>query len=294
MKKLAYPVFLMLQCLAVSSFAASPYSTKAESSASESTGSDGVVQTVTNTSFAFTNLYISPKVGFSDILLAQKIESTATAGRDGSVPKLETTAWTGGKNRYDTKMWTINDCADAGWRSGDFYLTSKNGWEGAENLLRAHNFKTGKYAFSFTTEPASVDVYIPKDTVKRNVAYVSRKGTDSACRKNDMPKNVIGALTLADADSQIDRIAFEGEDEELGWSPRVTLVSDKEPKGASNLSIWGPADFANKSEVVKGFSVKVVFRNGAEAIVPVVNDKFDVQKASLPKSIKVRRIDVEK
>lgn len=294
MKRMALPAFVLFQCLAASSFAAAPYSTKAESSASESSGPEGTVQTVINTNFAFTNLYNPQKQGFTDILLSQKLESTATAGRDGSVPKLETSAWVSGKNRYDTKMWTINDCADAGWRSGDFYLASKYGWSGSENLLRAYNFKTGKYVFAYTTDPAMVDIYIPKDTVKRHLSYVSRKGTDSECRKNEMPKGAIGALTLSDVDSQIDKIVFEAEDEELAWSPRIALVNDKEVKGVSNMSVWGPAEYANKSEVVKGFSVKVSFRNGQEAVVPVVGDKFDLQKASLPKSIKIRRIDIEK
>lgn len=293
MKKMALAGFLILQCAAASSFAAT-YNTKAESSATETSGPDGVVQTVANTSFAFTNLYNPQKQGFTDILIAQKIESAATVGREGTTPKLEANAWSGGKGRYDTKMWVINDCADAGWRSGDFYQTSKYGWGGTENLLRAYNFKTGKYAYSFTTDPVAVDIYIPKDTIKRHVSYVSRKGTDSECRKNEMPKNVIGALTLSDSDAQIDRIVFEAEEEDLGWSPRITLVNEKEPKGVSNMSVWGPAEFINRSEAVKGFSVKLIFRNGMEAVVPVAYDKFDVQRASLPRSIKVRRIDAEK
>lgn len=294
MKKLTILAFMLAQSVAVSSFAAPVFNMKSESSASESSGPEGTVQTVVNASFAFTNLYNPQKQNFTDILLAQKIEASNSSGKESAPTKLETTAWMGGKNRYDTKMWTISDCADSGWRGGDFYLTSKYGGEGAENMLRAYNFRTGKYAFSYTTEPVAADIYIPKDVIKRHVAYVSKKGASSACRKNEMPQNVVGALALSDGDAQIDRIVLEAESEEMTRSPKIALVSEKEPKGANYLSIWGPAEFANRSDVVKGFSVKVTFQDGTDVIIPVTNDKFDIQKAVLPKTVKLRRVDVEK
>lgn len=294
MNKLVSVTFLLLQSIAVGSAAAAPYYTKAESSASESSGPDGVVRTVTNTSFAFTSLYSPQKQNYTDGLLAQKVEIISVSGKDGVSPKIEVTAWAGGKAKYDTKIWTINDCADSGWQSGDFYWTSKYGGSNAENLLRAYNLKTGKYLFSFTTAPVSVDIYIPKDVIKRNIAYLSKKGVDSECRKNDLPRNAIGALTLSDGDKQIDRVVLLSDDENLTQSPKILLVNDRESKGVSNLSIWGPADFVNKGDIVKGFSVKISFVNGKEVVIPVNNDKFDIQKATFPESVKIQYINVEK
>lgn len=294
MKRLPLAVFMVLQCAALSGFAASPYATKAESSASESYGPDGEVQTTVNTSFAFTNLY-NPKIqSFTNALISLRIANTSFSGRAAANPKLEATAWVSGKGKYDTKLWTINECADAGWQSGDFFWTSKYGFDGTDNLLRAYNLKSGKFAFSFTTDPASVEIAVPNNSVKRYFSYLAKLTKESECRKNELPGNAVGSLTLSDLDTQIDRIVFEGSDDYLVRNPKVMLISDKEAKGTSSLSVWGPADFASTSEIVKGFSVKVLFRDGLEAIIPVTNDRFDIQRASLPKSIKVRRVDVAK
>lgn len=294
MKKRALALFLTFQFIVASSVAAPLYTTKAESTASESAGPDGVVYTVVNTSFAFTSLRNPQKDDPTDGLIAQKVEIKTISGREGASPKLEATAWIGGKSKYDTKLWTINDCADSGYQAGDFYWTTKYGMNGAENLLRAYSARTGKYMFSATTEPASVEINIPKDIINRHISYLSKIATDSECRKNDLPKSSIGALTLSDDDKQIDRLLIETDDQKLSESPSISLVDPKQAEGVSELSIWGPAEFSSKSDVVKGFSVKVFFREGVEAIIPVTNDKFDIQKASLPKSVKIRRIDVEK
>lgn len=294
MKKLNYLLILTLQCVAASSFAASPYATKAESTASESYGPDGAVQTTVNTSFAFTSLYNPKQQDFTDTLISLKIANTAYSGRGAANPKLEASAWVDGKSKYDTKLWTINDCADSGWQSGDFYWTSKYGFDGTDNLLRAYNIRTGKYSFSFTAEPASVNIAVPNNSIKRYFSYLAKLTKESECRKNQLPDGAIGSLTLSDGDDQLDRIVFEADNNFLAQNTKVLLINDKEIKGTSNLSVWGPADYGKPSDTVKGFSVKVVFRDGMEATVPVSNDKFDIQHAALPKSVNIRRIETEK
>lgn len=294
MNKTAVVGFLLLQFAAASAFAAPPFIKKTESTASESPSANGVVQTVVNTSFAFTNLYNAHKHDYVSGLISQQVETSTTSGRGSADPKLEAVAWVDGRGKYDSKLWSISDCADSGWQSGDYYWTSKYGGANGENMLHAYNLKDGKYVFSFTTDPVSVEVMVPKDTVKRALAYVSRTGADTACKKADLPDNAIGSLTIADDDSQLDRIVLESDNGTFGRSPKVLLVSSKDPKGAASLSLWGPAEFGKKSDVVKGFSIQLTYGDGTEVTIPVTNDKFDIGGAKLPSSIKLRRIDVEK
>jgi hypothetical protein len=268
---------------------------KAVSSAAESSGPDGITQTVTNTSFAFTSVHNPQKRNMTEnVLLAQKIESASVVGKEGAVAKLEVTAWVDWKGHYDTKKWTLYDCADAGWRDGDFYVTSKYAQGVAENLMRAFNFSSGKYVYSYTTKPASADIYIPNGMIKRHVAYTSRRGADSSCRKNEMGTNDVGVLVLTDGVSQADQIAVESGNAELARSPAVVLVDKKETKGAATLMVWGPAEFASASEVVKGFAVKLAYTDGSEITIPVSGDRFDLERASTPTGVKLRRIGVEK
>ena len=109
-----------------------------------------------------------------------------------------------------------------------------------------------------------------------------------------MGKKDVGVLVLADGASQSDRIAVESNSAELARSPAVVLVNKKEPKGASTLMVWGPAEFKSTSEVVKGFAVKLNYTDGREITIPVSGDRFDLDRASTPKGVKLRRIEVEK
>jgi hypothetical protein len=267
----------------------------AESSAAESQGPDGLTQTVTNTSFAFTSVYNPQKQNMTqNVLLAQKVESASVVGKEGAVARLEVTAWLNWKGRYETKKWTLSDCADGGWRDGDFYITSKYAQGTAENMMRAFNFDSGKYDYSYTTKPVTADIYVPNDMFKRYVAYTSRRGADSACRKNEMGKKDVGVLVLTDGVSQADRIAVESNNTEMASSPAVVLVDKKETKGATTLMVWGPAEFDSASEVVKGFAVKLAYADGSEITIPVSGDRFDLDSASTPNGVMLRRVEVEK
>ncbi len=267
----------------------------AESSAAESHGPDGLTQTVTNTSFAFTSVYNPQKQNMTqNVLLAQKVESASVVGKEGAVASLEVTAWLNWKGRYETKKWTLSDCADGGWRDGDFYITSKYAQGTAENMMRAFNFDSGKYAYSYTTKPATADIYVPNDMLKRYVAYTSRRGADSACRKNEMGKKDVGVLVLTDGESEADRIAVESNNAELARSPAVVLVNKKETKGAATLMVWGPAEFDSAREVVEGFAVKLIYHDGSHITIPVSGDRFDLDRASTPRGVKLRRVGVEK
>jgi len=279
------PIFLLLLTVllaAASSSAAAPFTMKSESNASESPGR----QTIVNTSFAFVSLYNAEQKNFTNMLISQRIESTNHSGVEGADSHLEAIAWITGKTTYDTKLWVIKDSGERGEELGDFYRTTKYGCCGAEQLHRAYNLKTGQYIFSFTAEPAFIDV--PNTSIKRNISYVSA----NAASDGPVPSGGIGALTLSSNDSRIDSILLESDDGELAWSPKLLLVDKKEVQGASRLSLWH-SNRENKAEAVGGFSVKLFFDDGMVAIIPVNGDKFDIQKASLPKTITIKRISAE-
>lgn len=283
---------LIAQNVFVSGMAAEPFTLKSESSVSEQFDKRGIVRTTINTSFSFTKLYISQEDKFEDVLISKKIKRTLISGREGADSHIEVVAWIKGKSKYDTKMWTINDCADSGGLLLDFYKTTKYGCCGAEDIQRAFNIKTGKYVFSFTVDPVVAEIIIPKDRIERYIAYLSANATDTKCTKNNLPDSAIGSLTLTDGGTQIDRILIESNDKELNWSPKISLVNNKEVKGVSKLSIW-PKVYSGKSGAVKDFSVKLFYYDGMEAIIPIKNDKFDISNSLLPKSIMVKRISIE-
>ena len=288
MSKLSFLLFLMLSGVTALGYAAQSFMRKAESSVSETVGPQGPAKTVVNTVFAVDSLYDPKRKVPTDVLISQRIESIFHSGKEVADSNLEAVAWITRQNKYDTKLWIIKDRADAGGRWGDFYRTTMHGCCGAETVYRAFNYSTGKYAFSFTAEPVFAD--IPNTPIKRNISYISANAASDYEHGKQSPRGV-GMLTISADDSFIDQVIVETDDRELAWSPKLSLIDAKEPKGTSRLSLWH-SNGISKAEAVKAFSVKLFFYDGMEIIVPVNGDRFDIEKSVLPKGASIRRISL--
>lgn len=286
MSKSTFVLFLVLSGMAAHSYADQPFVRKAESSVSESSGPEGTVKTVVNTTFSVGTLYDSKSQNFSDVLFYQRIESKYVSGREGADSFIDVVAWITRKTKYDTKLWAIKAGADAGGRWGDFYRTINYGCCGAEDSYNVFDIRTGKHAFSYTAEPVFVD--IPNTPIKREISYISSNAASDFSYAKDYPRGV-GVLTISSQDSIIDQVIFESDDGELAWSPKLSLTDEKEPKGVSRLSLWH-SNGKGGSDNVKAFSVKLVYYEGMEIIVPVNGDRFDIQKIVLPKAVSVRHL----
>ncbi len=254
---------------------------KAASSVVVRPGPQGEDRTVVNATFAFAFAAGEPA------LIRQRVESHTTSTVRGAGATFEASAWVTRKGAYDTQVWVIRDRADEGRWAFDFYRTTVNGCCGTEDLHRAFNQDTGRYVFSFTTDPVSVS--IPNTTLKRYVSYVSSNAVASASifGGGRWPPGAVGALTLSDDSRQIDRVLVELGDEPA-WTPNVTLVEDGKTAGVGALALWQFSG-EGRPENVTGFSVRL--RSGTDVIVPVRNDRFDLQGA-LPRS-RIRRVPVE-
>lgn len=291
MLKYSFLLFLVFSGVTVNTYAAQPFVKKAESIVTETTDPQGKVKTVINTVFTFESLYDAKRKKHFDVLISRRIKSTSISGKEGTNSNIETTAWITGKEKFDTKLWSIKDSADDGNRWKDFYKTTKYGCCGTENIHRAFDIKTGKHAFSFTTDPVFVD--IPNTQIKRDISYISVMATEGFEYRKKYP-NGVGTLTISAGNSSIDRIIIEtkNKDLELMWSPKLSLINDKELKGTSDLSLW-QSNGVSTSEAVKAFSVKLFFYEGMKIIIPVNGDRFDIQKIVLPKSVSIRHISGE-
>jgi len=239
---------------------------------------------VVNTSFTFGSLY-------NFVLLSKKIETRTMAGRDGANSKLEVTAFGLNKGKYDKKLWVIKDDSNEGEDSYQFYKTTAYGCCGAETVQRMYSFETGQHVFSSTVEPAVVD--IPNTRIGRYISYLSALAVSTNLKKAGLSKNQIGLLTLTDEHRTIDRIVIESDDRSLGSSPTLSLVNDRNKAGTTRLSLWS-SDGVDKPDAVRGFSVKLLFQDGVEVIVPVNGDKFDIQAISLPVKLKAKRLSTTK
>jgi hypothetical protein len=266
------------------------FSRTATASVYEDVSKDGSwVRKTVNRSFDFQYVYFDDKKGFEDVLLSQRFEGIQREGQEGNEGLVEVTAWRSGKEKYDTRIWTISDPSDDGHPWGNFYETTKGGCCGDEDLHKFFNLRTGKHIATFTTDPALVE--IPNTPIRRILAYASAHAAIDVDSLSKV-KGAIGTLTFGSNDGPFDKVFFFSN--QLAWSPHILLITDKDPKGVTHLQLWSSKGI-NSSAAVKGFKVKLVFEDNLEAIIPIENDRFALQKAVVPDAIRLeRRVSVSK
>lgn len=264
---------------------ATGFSTTGQSSYTEAVDDIGPYYTIVDTDFSLVNWYRPQSKTFVPVLTSTTVESLYRPGMEGAQSRLTATAWVSGKADYDTQLWVIKDDSDQGGRRSDFYLSEKFGCCGAEDTSRAYNIETGKYIFSFTVPPVKAN--IPNTDVTRFITYLSSQA--SADYPRGTSNNTIGIVSICSDTAVLDQIEMINPDQELAWSPGVELISDKEPNGTKKLDLWH-LEGNSQATTTSGYSIKLIFYEGMESILPVSNDQVDISGATLPSGMTLRRI----
>jgi hypothetical protein len=225
-----------------------------------------------------------------DLLLVQKLETTAHSDAEGTDSKLEVSGWVTGKSRYDTKVWSFTVPDDEGRLSREWSLFEgiKYGCCGGEDVHDYFSLKTGKRAGTGTSDhPAAALLSIPNTAVWRLVAYQS----DNAQRRPDMKpeiQNFLGVLTLGSVEGVQHRVAVLAAGVEA-WTPRLTLRLAGHAEDSTNLDLWA-ADGKPAPSGIRGCWVRLVFEDTKEALVPITGDDFDLTQAKLPAGYRLQRL----
>ncbi|MDH4226315.1 MAG: hypothetical protein OEV59_00975 [Deltaproteobacteria bacterium] len=264
-------------------------SPKVESSVTKKVENGVAIKTVVNSSSS-TEKFTNPDGSIITMLIKQTVKSIYRTDRESSNSKLKATAWVTDKKEYDTKLWTIKDLADNGGRWDDYYRTVIHGCCASEKTYRMFDYKTGKYIFSSSAEPASVVITNPP--IKRTISYISVNSGDYYMHeKRKTHRDEVGILTMSSTDSNIDRIMIYADNvDDMQWSPKLSLIDEKHPAGSDKLEFAGSAG-SGSAATVSGFSVKLVFfDNSGTAIIPIINDRLHIENAILSKGISLKRI----
>jgi hypothetical protein len=168
-----------------------------------------------------------------EVFLEQVFTISYQTNSEGMPSMLTATAWKtgrpGGKNRYDTRLWTITDDANEAdmLRYGELYRTTQYGCCASENVQRIYDVRNGKLAAVSTIQPGIVEV--PNTPVRRIVAYHSTAGVVSPPEAEKMSR-LMGVLTLSARSEVLHRVAMmdAGTDEERDRPP-VSPVNDQIP-----------------------------------------------------------------
>lgn len=242
------------------------------------------------------------------ILLEQIFRSQERTDQEGGESVLEVTAWRsspGGRQRYDSKVWTFTaPAAEAGFlRWGELYRTVEYGCCAAENVQRLYDLASGALLATSTADPVVVEV--PNTPVRRIVAYHSLNGTTPPPEVGeerlsaDLPR-FLGVLTLTGLPAVERRVAVleagpptaDGFADREAFSPAlsVAIAASPEETGAW-VSLWAAEENPVPSNL-GGYCVELGFGfdEPETVIIPVVGDDFDLAGATLPPTLRLVRL----
>ena len=265
----------LLASVAARAQASAPFTTKAESAFYESVTKDsGWVRRTVNTRFDFKSVCLDGKRDYQDLLIVQTFDRTFRSSEEGSRSLITLKALRSLKRKYDTVLWTTTYPADAGEPWDDYYRAVKFGCCGAENVTTLLQLRSGKSVVAYTGEPVFVE--IPNSPVKRIVSYLSANAAEGFAGQ---PAKAVGVLTLSSDEKIIDRIVLLSDSTEMAWTPKLSLLSPREPSGTSTrLDLWD-SEKNPSAEGVTGFRVRINFWEESDAMIPVRHDRFDIDPA---------------
>lgn len=152
-----------------------------------------------------------------------------------------------------------------------------------EGVYRKFDVETGKYMYSYSTEPLWVEM--PRKKEDRHIVYLSSKAIEDFDYK-EFP-SLVGVVSLYSDAKLIDQIGIEIEDD-AGWTPAMNLMDSKGVDYGSRLIVY-ESDMKT-IEDLKDFSVRLIFDGGTELVVPVYNDQFSAASLTFPEGVKIRRL----
>jgi len=230
------------------------------------------------------------------VLLEQVFRISEQTNAEGSQSTLEMTAWKTGKRRYDTKLWSFTDEANASemFRWGELYGTTQYGCCASENVQRIYDLRTGKLAAVSTAKPGVVEV--PNTPVRRIVAYHGAAGVVPPPEAEKIP-HLLGVITLSSRAEVLHRVAVvdgatEGDRPE--FSPELILrVDGKDGDVGTDVTLWS-AEKNPAPANIGGFRVELSFLTTDDkkdlVVVPVLKDDFDLEHATVPATLRLVRV----
>jgi hypothetical protein len=225
-----------------------------------------------------------------DVLLVQRLETTAHSDAEGTDSTLEVSGWTAGTKRYDKKLWSFTNHDDEGRlaRTWNLYESIKYGCCGGEDVHDYYSLKTGKLAGTASSDHlAAALLAIPNTVAWRFVAFQSGNAQRQLSSLSAIP-DFLGVLTLGSDEGVRRRIAISAKGVEA-WTPTLSLRLAGKQEDSTNLDLFS----ADGNPAPAGFSgcvVRLVFEDTKELIVPITADDFDLTHATLPRGYKAQRV----
>ena len=224
-----------------------------------------------------------------DMLVVQRLESVSHSDAEGEESSLTVSGWIDGAGRFDRRLWTFTDAADAGamQRYGDLYEATKLGCCGGEDVHDYYSVKTGRQTGTATAE-AMATVSIPNTPTWRMVAYHGANGQRPPGPKAPVA-NLLGVLSLGSDDGVRRRVGVTAAGVEP-WTPRLKVRLNAGSEETDRLDLWA-ADKNPSPAGIKGCEVRLVFEDTKALVIPIAADDFDLAHATLPAGFRLVRLD---
>ncbi|ALG66689.1 hypothetical protein [Beggiatoa leptomitoformis] len=265
---------------------ATGFKKQATSSVSESFEETVRVRKLHNQRFDFSRFFNEDvNVGVTEILLEQTFERVEREDMEAiASSSVKVSAFTSVKDQYEHLLWSFEDEAEEGMLWDDYYKTVKYGCCAQETTYKLFDLQTGKLITIFTGELAKVDILdVENSSSARLIAYLS---SAASIGFDENAKDAISTLTLNSKKGVEDKVILLSDNDEYSANtPKVHLLTEKQEE--TQLVLEAVTNGQNK--LVPVYTVQLRFIDGQTLLIPVKQDKFDIDNIKGTAKIKVVR-----
>jgi len=254
----------------------------------------GVVAEIVNRRFSFASFYVdnvSSEENHRTLLLEEEFKVKKSLSAEGQLGTVTVQAWMGHGPAASEKAWSLTQDGDEGAVLDRFYRVEKYGCCGSEKTGVYFNLSAGRKIFTSTSELFRIEVPNTSNSLTRYVGFDSEMASLPP-NGSEQRGDVIGLIQYGSEDRIVDAIEVRRvtkSDEDYG-TPTIEGLYRLKRVGQSQipLELWG-ADKKNDPSSLSAFSMVFSYDKLNTIIIPVVNDKFDLAHARVPRKFALAR-----
>lgn len=211
------------------------------------------------------------------LLLLEEFRSDRELGHEQGKGVVKVDAWR--EPDLANKAWSIEQSGDEGRVSDEFYVVTKFGCCTAATTNVYFNIDNGQRVFAATSKLSSV--IVPNTGLYRYVAFHSSEASilPFATQETDLK----GVLQYVSYSAPIWKLAIYSKRDIV---PRIKFRYEGKVVESEPLMLWGVDGKSDKSSF-SNFAIVVSMDSAGEIVLPIVNDRIDLTKATIPPLFRV-------
>ncbi len=223
----------------------------------------------------------APKPYLNSLLLLQEFTTTKASNHEYPQGTVSVEGWLGNDVDSLSKKWTFAHEGHIGKPVGCFYKITKYGCCMTPSTDVYYSLITGQKVF--TSNRPLYGIIVPNTTtlLDRYFAYLA---ADNSLQDLQGAKqaNLVAVVQYGSETSVLKRIAIYSTRAEYLFPPKISWRYEGKSSDENDLMLW-KVDGKKVRSSLSDFALVLSFEKDGEVLIPVYNDRPEIEKASIPK-----------